>query len=272
MKSGKKWFQKTIVLLLVTAFALAGQTDYPVVSAAVPEKAQAQPAEKEKPEKQIIGKTETATIYDLGGGKKKAEIYPHKIRYRDGDELVDYDTTLTKVTKKKTEAGTDLSRYAYGTSRGRTPVYMPETLTGETPVFTENGDYQVQLVPITPEKKKAEKPEKQTAADLDQQAAEKITSVKYEEPLPDADFQYEAQADGLKETILLHSADAQSTYRSPSTRPSRGTNARLPLTSAGHRRVQTTQTATQTSSAWESGMPLETSAAPTSSLTASTHC
>ena len=146
----KKWFQKTTALLLVTAFVLAGQTDYRVVSAAVPEEA-AQPAEKEKPENQIIGKTETATIYNLGGGKKKAEIYPQKVRYRDGDELVDYDTALTKVTKKKTEAGTDLSRYAYGTSRGRTPVYLPETLTGETPVFTENGDYQVQLVPITPE-------------------------------------------------------------------------------------------------------------------------
>ena len=147
----KKWFQKSTALLLVTAFVLAGQTNYRVVSAAVPEKAQAQPAEKEKPENQIIGKTETATIYDLGEGKKKAEIYPHKVRYRDGDELVNYDTALKKIKKKKTEAGTDLTRYAYGTSRGRTPVYLPETLTGETPVFTENGDYQVQLVPITPE-------------------------------------------------------------------------------------------------------------------------
>ena len=114
----KKWFQKSTALLLVTAFVLAGQTNYRVVSAAVPE---------------------TATIYDLGEGKKKAEIYPHKVRYRDGDELVDYDTTLKRVKKKKTDAGTDLTRYAYGTSRGRTPVYLPETLTGETPVFTENG-------------------------------------------------------------------------------------------------------------------------------------
>ena len=105
-----------------------------------------------------------------------------------------------------------MSRYAYGTSRGRTPVYLPETLTGETPVFTENGGYQVQLVPITPEKKKAEAV-KETAADLDQQEAEKITSVRYEEPLPDTDFRYEAQADGLKETILLHSADAQNSCR-----------------------------------------------------------
>lgn len=100
-----------------------------------------------------------------------------------------------------------MSRYAYETSRGGTPVYLPETLTEKTPVFTENGDYQVQLVPMTTQKKKAE-----SAAEPKEESG-KTASVDYGELIPDATLRYEAQTDGMKETIILHNADAQSSYR-----------------------------------------------------------
>lgn len=135
MRKRERWCQKLVALILVTAVILTGQVNYCPLFSENSVKAEAKTAQKSK-QKRIIGKTETATIYDLGDGKKKAEIYPEKVRYQEEDgEFADYDTSLTEIESEQTRQGTDLSEYAYQTSQSEQLAYFPERLSEDTPVF-----------------------------------------------------------------------------------------------------------------------------------------
>ena len=209
--------RKPVALFLTLACLLTG-TVGPFIGVSQPTTVQAkqQHTSKKETKEKIIGKTETATIYDMGNGKKKAEIYSEKVRYKEKNgEYTDYDTTLKKVKKQTTDAGTDLSEYAYQTGQSGQPAYFPQELSKKTPVITENGTYQVQIIPQTPEQKtekSAIKPKREKTTDLYEQTEQKITSVQYENVLEKATLQYEAETNGLKESILLDDASAGSEY------------------------------------------------------------
>lgn len=208
--------RKLAVLFLALACLLTGPVS-PLTGINQPAKVQAKQQHTSKePAEKIIGKTETATIYDIGGGKKRAEIYPEKVRYKEENgEYTDYDTTLKKVKKQKTKAGTDLTEYAYQTKQSGQPAYFPQKLSKKTPVITENGTYQVRIIPQTSEQKTETstiKPKQENVTDLYEQTAQKVTSVQYEDVLDKTTLQYEAETNGLKESILLDDASAGSEY------------------------------------------------------------
>lgn len=208
--------RKLAVLFLALSCLLTGPVS-PLTGINQPAKVPAKQQHTSKePAEKIIGKTETATIYDIGGGKKRAEIYPEKVRYKEENgEYTDYDTTLKKVKKQKTKAGTDFTEYAYQTKQSGQPAYFPQKLSKKTPVITENGTYQVRIIPQTSEQKTETstiKPKQENVTDLYEQTAQKVTSVQYEDVLDKTTLQYEAETNGLKESILLDDASAGSEY------------------------------------------------------------
>ena len=71
-------------------------------------------------------------------------------------KLKDYDPSLVKIQKKKSENGNDLKDYAYENEEGDKKHYLPKNLTEETPVLMENGQYQISFAPIYGQKTKKE--------------------------------------------------------------------------------------------------------------------
>lgn len=207
MRKLEKKCRRWIALLLVTAFVMSGQ---PYQSCGNIEanavKAQTKTASQEK----IVERTETSTIYDLGNGKKKAEIYSRKVRFTDDDgELRDYDTSLVRMEEKKNKEEEDLQAYAYRTRQSDKMAYFPEKLTDDTPVLTENEGYQAGISPALKKETKKKtgsqrnRLNKEKVVTLDSAKKEAATSVEYENIAEGTVFQYEATNNGLKENIVL---------------------------------------------------------------------
>lgn len=93
--------------------------------------------------------TKNSTTFDIGDGKKKVVYYGADVRYEDENgELVDYDPALTQVTDNATENGEDLSGYAYENTTGDKKQYFPQTLSTDSPVLLENGEYNIKFSPL----------------------------------------------------------------------------------------------------------------------------
>ncbi len=106
--------RKIVSLLLALSMMISGFiVPQPLIKAKEEQKSTVAANTKVQSEK-ITQKTENATIYEDGSGKKRAEIYAQDIRFKDEKgKLTDYDISLKEVTDKESETGENLSKYEY---------------------------------------------------------------------------------------------------------------------------------------------------------------
>ena len=96
----------------------------------------------------ITKKTENATVYGDGTGKKRAEIYAQDIRFKDEKgKLTDYDTSLKDITERESETGENLAAYDYQTTTTDKMTYFPQKITTKTPILSEYDQYAVKINP-----------------------------------------------------------------------------------------------------------------------------
>lgn len=94
-------------------------------------------------------RTSNKTVYHLGGNKRMEVIHSSDVRYKDSKgKWVDYDPSLTPIEKSKSLNGNSLKGYAYTNSRGDNKNYLPEKLTGDTPVRMEKDRYSISFHPV----------------------------------------------------------------------------------------------------------------------------
>lgn len=107
-----------------------------------PEEAMAEHAIEEE-------KAADATVFDLGGNRKMEVYYGSDVRFRNEEgELVDYDPSLVPVSDAESIGGTGLEGYAYKNKEGDSKQYLPEELSGETPVVMEKEGYRISFHPV----------------------------------------------------------------------------------------------------------------------------
>lgn len=186
--------KKIISLLLVLSMMVSGFiVPQPAVKAKVKEKSTVVANTKVQLEK-IVRKTENATIYEDGSGKRRADIYAQDIRFKDEKgKLTDYDTSLENITKKESETGENLLKYEYQTTTTDKMTYFPEKVTTKTPILSEHEQYAVKINPK----------ENVQSGTLKKEGKEALQIV-YKAKTDDVDFQYESTTDGLKESIILN--------------------------------------------------------------------
>lgn len=150
----------------------------------------------------ITQKTENATIYGDGTGKKRAEIYAQDIRFKDEKgKLTDYDTSLKDITERESETGENLAAYDYQTTTTDKMTYFPQKITTKTPILSEYDQYAVKINP---------KETVQTGT-LKKEGKEAM-QIAYETKKNGVDYQYESTTDGLKESIILDKKTDQNTF------------------------------------------------------------
>ncbi|MCR5797151.1 MAG: hypothetical protein K6G63_04455, partial [Eubacterium sp.] len=82
----------------------------------------------------VVEKLRDRTIFDLGNGRKKAEVYPNDVRFKDDKgEYQDYDTSLVKKNHEYTTANSDKMSH------------FPEKIDRESPITTENNEYSIDM-------------------------------------------------------------------------------------------------------------------------------
>ena len=150
----------------------------------------------------ITQKTENATVYGDGTGKKRAEIYAQDIRFKDEKgKLTDYDTSLKDITERESETGENLAAYDYQTTTTDKMTYFPQKITTKTPILSEYDQYAVKINP---------KETVQTGT-LKKEGKEAM-QIAYETKKNGVDYQYESTTDGLKESIILDKKTDQNTF------------------------------------------------------------
>ena len=200
MKSTKAT-NKIVSLLLVMAMLTSGFCiPQPSVHA---ETEETTTVTNTKPQaEKITQKTENATVYGDGTGKKRAEIYAQDIRFKDEKgKLTDYDTSLKDITERESETGENLATYDYQTTTTDKMTYFPQKITTKTPILSEYDQYAVKINP---------KETVQTGT-LKKEGKEAM-QIAYETKKNGVDYQYESTTDGLKESIILDKKTDQNTF------------------------------------------------------------
>ena len=200
MKSTKAT-NKIVSLLLVMAMLTSGFCiPQPSVHA---ETEETTTVTNTKPQaEKITQKTENATVYGDGTGKKRAEIYAQDIRFKDEKgKLTDYDTSLKDITERESETGENLAAYDYQTTTTDKMTYFPQKITTKIPILSEYDQYAVKINP---------KETVQTGT-LKKEGKEAM-QIAYETKKNGVDYQYESTTDGLKESIILDKKTDQNTF------------------------------------------------------------
>ncbi|MFR2565199.1 MAG: DNRLRE domain-containing protein [Anaerovoracaceae bacterium] len=172
-------------------------------------------------EKNVTGRTEDTTTYDLGEGEKMTVFHGGQVRYEDEEgELIDYDRSLVKIkTGEKTEGEKSLDGYSYRNKEGDSRQYIPQQLSEDTPLIMERDGCSISMSPAD-----------ETLQDLELTGAsvtvkKENTPVIYEdeEKLPvtaqysrmgaGADISYESGESGVKETMVLRERPESNVFR-----------------------------------------------------------
>nr|MBP3599140.1 DNRLRE domain-containing protein [Eubacterium sp.] len=205
MKVKRTSWKKVISLSLVLSVLLTSQGKWQTPQSLEAKESEVTRDEIENQEESqgvIAEKTESATIYDLGNGTKRAEIYAGDVRYKEKNgEIVDYDTSLIENQETVSEQGNDVDNYAYKTKQSEKVSYFPEKVNEKTPIMTEYDEYLIKITPA--EKVKKTSVNREMVEDLYKNKEKKITSVDYESKTEDTNYRYESTNDGVKETIIL---------------------------------------------------------------------
>ena len=194
--------RKIVSLLLVLSMIISGFiVPQPLVKAKEEQKSTVAANTKVQSEK-ITQKTENATIYEDGSGKKRAEIYAQDIRFKDEKgKLTDYDISLKEVTDKESETGENLSKYEYQTTTTDKMTYFPKKVTTQTPILSEHEKYAVKIHPTETVQSGTVKKEGKEAL-----------QIAYEAKTDEVDYQYESTTEGLKESIVLDEKTDKHTF------------------------------------------------------------
>ena len=200
MKSTKAT-NKIVSLLLVMAMLTSGFCiPQPSVHA---ETEETTTVTNTKPQaEKITKKTENATVYGDGTGKKRAEIYAQDIRFKDEKgKLTDYDTSFKDITERESETGENLAAYDYQTTTTDKMTYFPEKVTSKTPILSEYDQYAVKI-----------NPKENVQTGILKKEGKEVMQIAYETKKNGVDYQYESTTDGLKESIILDKKTDQNTF------------------------------------------------------------
>lgn len=176
-------------------------------------------------------RTENSTTYQLENGSKETEFYAEDVRYVEEKtgKLTDYDASLKTIETQKDSMGNSLKDYCYENKQGQEKNYLPKVLEEDTPVLTENGNYQAAILPeINGQAEKIKNreedfsgkdrntalaqeeveyageacPEKDTMENLYGKEKTAITGVSYQTE-KNLRYYYESKNQGIKENIIL---------------------------------------------------------------------
>ncbi len=162
-----------------------------------------QQKEKEQEEKvtrvkEIISeRTENSNTYLLSDGSKQLEIYPENIRYKAGEELVDYNAELTDISGKdkkilEKEALKDVTEYANVNESGDSKQFFPEIISKENGVVMTKNNYVVEMAPVISEND-------------EYSLTVRDTNANYTNSEKNIEYKYESLNNGVKESIILNS-------------------------------------------------------------------
>ncbi len=200
-----KQTKRMVAIMLILSFLVTGYGNITT--------AKAKGETKKKVNKEtIVRKTENATVYDVGNGKRRAEVYTGKVRFKnDKGNLVDYDNSLVENTTATSAEGNDVSEYTYRTKRSDKKSYFPNELSEDTPVMIEYEKYQVEITPQEMADGASAKVNEESIEDLYENEQVKTTSVDYEDS-QDTTYRYESTTEGIKESIIVEDKNAPSKY------------------------------------------------------------
>ena len=163
----------------------------------------AQQKEKEQEEKvtrvkEIISeRTENSNTYLLSDGSKQLAIYPENIRYKAGEELVDYNAELTDISGKdkkilEKEALKDVTEYANVNESGDSKQFFPKIISKENGVVMTKNNYVVEMAPVI-------------SKNDEYSLAVRDTNANYTNSEKYIEYKYESLNNGVKESIILNS-------------------------------------------------------------------
>ena len=101
-------------------------------------------------------RTENSNTYLMSDGSKRLEIYNGNIRYWDNGEMIDYDSSLTKISKSERTKlkkianeveSEQIEKYEYVNTQGDTRQYFAKSLSEKTPIILTKDNYSIQFMP-----------------------------------------------------------------------------------------------------------------------------
>lgn len=146
-------------------------------------------------------RTASSSTYLLSNGSRRLELYGADIRYEKNGKFLDYDPTLVKVSdrqkkviQKSKMVGQEAAKeYIYTNASGDSKQYFPESLSENTGVILEKGDYAIDFMPVV----RAE-----STLSLE---SKKKNQIIYATDEADIAYKYTSNTDGVKEEIILNS-------------------------------------------------------------------
>lgn len=149
-------------------------------------------------------RTENSNTYLMSDGSKQAEIFTENIRFRKEGELIDYDSTLTKLDRndkeildKKTSENTN--DYLFANESGDSKQYFPKELNKDTGIVLNRGKYVATMIPDLEEEQSY----------IPDRESNMVTYVSDEK---EVSYQYISMKDGVKENIILDSKPDKYTF------------------------------------------------------------
>ncbi len=156
--------------------------------------------------------SENMTTFDLGDGLKQAVFYGSDVRFLSEDgRLTDYEPELVKVRDNKSETGKDLSDFAWKNKKGDSWQYFPASLSSETPVLMEKGDYAIAMAAADISFQNGQLQEEKRETPYEAVVTEDLTAA-YTSEDESLSISYTSLNQGVKETIVLEERPEKSTF------------------------------------------------------------
>ncbi|WP_279021989.1 DNRLRE domain-containing protein, partial [Intestinibacter bartlettii] len=155
-------------------------------------------------EDNVIQKTENKTVYELENGLKREVLYDTNVRFYDkNNKLTDYDPSLIKINSKKSDNNEDLSEYKYQNKAGDKKLYLPESVSTETPILLENEYNKIKIAPVIESKTSKVNVEKQKTINIYEDEVTLPIKANYEDRNSNNIYEYISQDNGIKENLVI---------------------------------------------------------------------
>ena len=149
--------------------------------------------------------TESATVFDLGDGKKTIVYYGQDVRYEEDGELIDYDPALVTIDTTKSDGGESLKDYKYVNKAGDSKHYIPEKLDVDSEILMEKDEYSIKMLPLDDSVQNRQVIlEKEETLTPYETIKEKRTIAVYEALDKSHAYEYTSLNQGIKESIILN--------------------------------------------------------------------
>lgn len=163
--------------------------------------------------------SEYVTVFNLGGNQKAKVFTAYPVRFEDEKgEMAEVEPELVTVDESETtEQGVSLSGYAYENKAGAYKQYIPKSLSENTPVLMESGEYAISMTPtgwlngMLHKNQKPDKKKEDVEDVLGKANKQEVTAV-YDSTEGEASIEYTSLADGLKESIILNEAPKKNAF------------------------------------------------------------